>query len=859
MSAESEFSAKDLVMEKKIGKGSFGDVYCGMLKNKGIKVAIKRINKKAIYKYGEYLINAFFKELDCMKKCECENSVKFYTNFETENNYNIIMELCDSDLSSELAKHSNGFNLEEVRYIMSQLNNAFKKLNENNLIHRDLKLGNVLITYTDEKKTKFIPKLCDYGFSKELNKTTTETHLGTPATMAPEIMKNQKYDSKVDLWSVGVIIYQLHFNKLPYPGCKEEAILEKIKNKVPYKQPEDPKLMDLLNKLLEEDPNKRLSWEEYFNHPFFTGEQANSSINNNNNNFIKNQRYTYINDFDFGFKNDSYKCFIALDTKKNKKVIIKSYKKEFVKSHELYFKQECELNRAFKGNEYIIQLINIFTDEKTRNLVYDYIDIEILSTYIKHHDFTEEELQKINKELFEHIFIFNECNFKSFIFISIYSFGITKEGKPILFDFGLSKFLLSPDEFMSYYSPNKKEIAHTIYPTKTNVMNYGITLLKCFYGNDLKIKIDNISFDLPEKKKLSNKFCKFLSKCLYRDISRRYSWLGLQSDNFLTEVTDIVSLYKNTSKEGLVLLDDNKLKIIFESLNHKYDLINKYYNSIELVEKTQCQYIKEIESFLTLTLFEQLIILNIFDREENKPFTSQQEISFITINKNNNPSRFNLNLANPILSNLKIINLKNNEIVSNFIKLLNEHITKLKEITLKIHKITKSSLFKGKYQEFLKNFISIFESSNFHNYFFSIVKRANNYFQEKEYEKVYKEIPIAEYICECILFVKASIFESSKEKIHFNNKELIEEFNKIFEDDEEKNKVEISVIKINEARQKYVLISFLGVLFRYFINSMDFNKNNLKQTKDALDGLLSFYPSLMKLLVDSKKKLNKNY
>jgi len=859
MSAESEFSAKDLVMEKKIGKGSFGDVYCGMLKNKGIKVAIKRINKKAIYKYGEYLINAFFKELDCMKKCECENSVKFYTNFETENNYNIIMELCDSDLSSELAKHSNGFNLEEVRYIMSQLNNAFKKLNENNLIHRDLKLGNVLITYTDEKKTKFIPKLCDYGFSKELNKTTTETHLGTPATMAPEIMKNQKYDSKVDLWSVGVIIYQLHFNKLPYPGCKEEAILEKIKNKVPYKQPEDPKLRDLLNKLLEEDPNKRLSWEEYFNHPFFTGEQANSSINNNNNNFIKNQRYTYINDFDFGFKNDSYKCFIALDTKKNKKVIIKSYKKEFVKSHELYFKQECELNRAFKGNEYIIQLINIFTDEKTRNLVYDYIDIEILSTYIKHHDFTEEELQKINKELFEHIFIFNECNFKSFIFISIYSFGITKEGKPILFDFGLSKFLLSPDEFMSYYSPNKKEIAHTIYPTKTNVMNYGITLLKCFYGNDLKIKIDNISFDLPEKKKLSNKFCKFLSKCLYRDISRRYSWLGLQSDNFLTEVTDIVSLYKNTSKEGLVLLDDNKLKIIFESLNHKYDLINKYYNSIELVEKTQCQYIKEIESFLTLTLFEQLIILNIFDREENKPFTSQQEISFITINKNNNPSRFNLNLANPILSNLKIINLKNNEIVSNFIKLLNEHITKLKEITLKIHKITKSSLFKGKYQEFLKNFISIFESSNFHNYFFSIVKRANNYFQEKEYEKVYKEIPIAEYICECILFVKASIFESSKEKIHFNNKELIEEFNKIFEDDEEKNKVEISVIKINEARQKYVLISFLGVLFRYFINSMDFNKNNLKQTKDALDGLLSFYPSLMKLLVDSKKKLNKNY
>ena len=863
MSTEEEYSAKDLVMEKRIGKGSFGDVYCGMLKNKGIKVAIKRINKKAIARYGEYLIKAFFKELDCMKKCECENSVKFYTNFETENNYNIIMELCDSDLSSELAKHQNGFDLEDVRYIMSQLNNAFKKLNENNLIHRDLKLGNVLITYTDETKTKFIPKLCDYGFSKELNKTTTETHLGTPATMAPEIMKNLKYDSKVDLWSVGVIIYQLHFNKLPFPGYKEEIILEKIKNKVPYTQPKDPKLKDLLNKLLVEDPNKRLSWEEYFNHPFFGNEQTNSpdnnNSNNNNNNFIKNPRYTYLNDFDFGFKNDLYKCFIALDTKKNKKVIIKSYKKEFIKSHEIYFRQECDLNRAFKGNEFIIQLINIFHDEKTRNLVYDYVDIEILSSYIKKHDFTEEELQRINKELFEHIFIFNECNFKSFIFISIYSFGITKEGKPILFDFGLSKFLLSPDEFMSYYSPNEKEIAHTLYPTKTNVMNYGITLLKCFYGNDLKIKIDNISFDLPEKKKLSSKFCKFLSKCLYRNISRRYSWLGLQSDNFLTEVTNIVSLYKNTNKEGLVLLDDNKLKNIFESLNHKYDLINKYYDSIELIEKTENQYINEIESFLILTLFEQLVILNIFDREENKSFTSQQEASFITIIIEKDYSRFNLNFANPILSNLKIINLKNNEIVSNFIKLLKEHITKLKEITLKIHRITKSSLFKGKYQEFLKNFISIFESSNFNGYFFSIVKRANKYFQEKEYDKAYKEVPIAAYICECILFIKESIFESSKEKIYFNNKELIEDFNKIFEDDEEKNKVEISVLKINEDKKKYVIISFLGVIFRYFINSMDFNQSNLKQAKDALDSLLKFYPSLMKLLVDAKKKLNKNY
>ena len=146
---------------------------------------------------------AFFNELDCMKKCNCKNSVYLYNHIETVNNYNIIMELCDGDLDQELRKRPNGFNTEEVRFIFSQLNNAFKKMVENNIIHRDLKLGNILIKYIDEEKTKFIPKLSDYGLSKELSDKSgiARTSLGTPSTMAPEINKG-KYNNKVDLWSV---------------------------------------------------------------------------------------------------------------------------------------------------------------------------------------------------------------------------------------------------------------------------------------------------------------------------------------------------------------------------------------------------------------------------------------------------------------------------------------------------------------------------------------------------------------------------------------------------------------------------------------------------------------------------------
>ena len=462
---EEYFDLSDIKPEKRIGQGTFGDVYSGIIKKNGKKVAIKRVNKQKIMKFNndEYFIAAFFTELECMKKCNCENSVRFYNYYETIHNYNIIMELCDGDLMNELKKRKEGFSTEEVKDIMSQLNNAFRKLKDNNLIHRDLKLGNILIKYNNKEKTKFIPKLSDYGLSKEISKSKG-TFCGTPETMAPEVIKKKRYNSKADLWSVGVIIYQLLFKQLPFSGTLDD-ILEKIQAKTSYKQAEDPKLRDLINKLLVEDPDKRLSWDEYFNHPFFAKEEI-SSTTSNINNIIKNERYSYIKDFDLGCKNDSYKCYIAKDLKKNVNVIIKSYKMDFIKSHEIYFKTEYDLSKAFRGNERVLQLINIYNEEteKTTNLVYNYIDAEILSTYISNHDFSEKELQKLNKDLFENIFLFNDCNFKSFIFISIYSFAITKEEKPILFDFGLSKFFIKNDELKTYYITNQGEIGNSLFP-----------------------------------------------------------------------------------------------------------------------------------------------------------------------------------------------------------------------------------------------------------------------------------------------------------------------------------------------------------------------------------------------------------
>ena len=89
--------------------------------------------------------------------------------------------------------------------------------------------------------------------------------------MAPEVLAGEEYDKQCDLWSLGVIIYQLFFKKYPYNGLTEIAIYKQISQfgQKCLSKTGDKNLDDLIRKLLVKDPNKRIEWEEYFKHPFF--------------------------------------------------------------------------------------------------------------------------------------------------------------------------------------------------------------------------------------------------------------------------------------------------------------------------------------------------------------------------------------------------------------------------------------------------------------------------------------------------------------------------------------------------------------------------------------------------------------
>ena len=270
---------KDLKKLKVLGKGQFGLVY--KLEYQGKEYAVKIISKDKIdnnpeEELREYLKNALKRETDILKRMsQFENSIKFYYFFPEGNDYILVLEFCDTDLQ-KLLKAKGKFSSSEIQAIMGGLNKPFKYMHNNGILHRDIKPENIMIKFTDSSKTKYIAKIADYGISRELDNGKASTILGSPRYMSPEILIGEDdYNDKSDLFSIGIMIYELYFNSYPFPMPKSNKEVKKFYSAKKKQDCQDKLLDDLINKLLTYDPDKRISWDDYFNHPFFnsTGEE----------------------------------------------------------------------------------------------------------------------------------------------------------------------------------------------------------------------------------------------------------------------------------------------------------------------------------------------------------------------------------------------------------------------------------------------------------------------------------------------------------------------------------------------------------------------------------------------------------
>ena len=132
------------------------------------------------------------------------------------------MELCIFNLDENMKIRNEPLSIEEIKEIFYQLNNILKTMNEKNIIHKDLKPSNILISL--EKINKIQIKLSHFGSSNNLKEQSTLSKNGTPFTMPPEVLENGNISDKSDIWSLGIIIYYLLFNEYPFIGKTEVQI-----------------------------------------------------------------------------------------------------------------------------------------------------------------------------------------------------------------------------------------------------------------------------------------------------------------------------------------------------------------------------------------------------------------------------------------------------------------------------------------------------------------------------------------------------------------------------------------------------------------------------------------------------------
>ena len=248
------------------GEIIYNNTFCKIYKGKDLEtdetVSIKQMNKENIN------INKCKEEVKIIKKIseKINYSCKFKDYFETEEYIYTILTYYDDNLENYFINNKNKLSPNLIKKIFKQLNLVFRELLNNHLAHRNIMPSNILIKYSNEKRTSFDSVLTDYGICKEYGEDNLlyGSIFGNLNYAAPEIFTGKEYKNNCDLFSIGVTIYYLYFGKLPF---NRKSITDKINMNI--RLDEDKQLEDLLIKLLKENPDERITWEEYFKHPFF--------------------------------------------------------------------------------------------------------------------------------------------------------------------------------------------------------------------------------------------------------------------------------------------------------------------------------------------------------------------------------------------------------------------------------------------------------------------------------------------------------------------------------------------------------------------------------------------------------------
>ena len=265
-----QHTINDYQIIKKIGTGSFSNVYSAKLINnidneKSVEYAIKVISTRNL---NSKVIENIENEIDIMVKIKHDNIITLHESIVSKSHLYIVLEYCDGGDLYKYIKKNGKISEMHTKYFFIKIGKGLYFLHQNNLIHRDLKPQNILLTSNSEVK------IADFGFVKKYTAENNmlDTLCGSPIYMAPEILKYNKYDAKVDLWSMGIILFEMLAGKPPFTAKNHIHLLRIIETTdfvLPFDVSVSDDCMDLLKSLIVVNPKYRITFNNFFKHPFF--------------------------------------------------------------------------------------------------------------------------------------------------------------------------------------------------------------------------------------------------------------------------------------------------------------------------------------------------------------------------------------------------------------------------------------------------------------------------------------------------------------------------------------------------------------------------------------------------------------
>ena len=254
------------VISKTIGSGAFATVYLAQHAITQVFVALKCIPKRKLRNQAEFEL--LQREINLMRSMDHPFIASFFEVIDDEKNFYISMEMVENGNLLDYINSNKGLQEQQARRIFCQLITVLEYLHvEKRVVHRDLKAENVLLD------KNYNIRLVDFGLSKAFSKTDPflQTTCGSPAYVAPEIIKEKPYTSAADIWSLGVLLYAMVVGTLPFNGDNISFMLQQIITvNPPIPKNLSPELRQLISRLLIKEPNARITLQEIIEHPWLS-------------------------------------------------------------------------------------------------------------------------------------------------------------------------------------------------------------------------------------------------------------------------------------------------------------------------------------------------------------------------------------------------------------------------------------------------------------------------------------------------------------------------------------------------------------------------------------------------------------